>query len=228
MAKRRPAASSAEIVHTLEGHAVPAAELVHITPHFRQFAVPIDSLKRDPENAKLHTDRDLPQTAASLKRFGQQHMVHFDPATRTIKVGSGRHEAGQTILGWKWIAAVPSNLSPAELEAFGLADNLTADNSEYDIEVLRRKSDELKIELPDLDLGEFGLTTEALDALDDGDFESAHRFAPKKPDEEPPGEEQSYPAVFKLIVICSGEKDQTAKIKKLEELGWEFTAPNVT
>src|SRR5262245_22414680 len=109
--------SAGTTITTLEGATILDSELGHIAPHLRPFAVAIDSLKRDPNNARAHDDGDLTTTANSLKRFGQQHLIHFDPKTRIIKVGNGRHEAAAMVLQWKYIAAVPSNLSANELRA---------------------------------------------------------------------------------------------------------------
>src|SRR5690606_36143176 len=86
------AAKTGQTVRTIHGDEIPAAELEHIAPALRSFAVSIDSLKRDPRNARRHADEDLQSTAASLKRFGQQHLIQFDPQSRVIKVGNGRHE----------------------------------------------------------------------------------------------------------------------------------------
>lgn len=137
-------AQAGDCIDTIHGERVPVAELEHIAPHLRAFAVRVDSLVRDPNNARLHGEEDLPATAASLQRFGQQHLLQFEPQSRIIKIGNGRHEAAERILGWTWIAAAPSNLSAEELRAFALADNRTAEKSAWDIQALEHELDALQ------------------------------------------------------------------------------------
>lgn len=158
-------------IFTIDGAMIPVAELEHIAPHLRAFAVATESLKRDPNNARAHADEDLASTANSLKQFGQQHLIHFDPATRIVKVGNGRHEAAAAVLGWKWIAAIPSNLSPDQLRAFALADNRTAEKSTWDHDALQRELDalgELNIDMTGVgfDAGDLAELDESLAELE--------------------------------------------------------------
>jgi hypothetical protein len=220
-----------ETIMTAEGVEVPLAELQHIAPAFRHLAVRADSVKRNPRNARLHGDRDLPSTAASLKRFGLRRPLEFDPKTRVLEVGNGRHEAATDPrwgLNWKWIAAVPCDLPEAERLAYGIVDNRTGEQSEWDTEALREIEEELSTSLPDFDLGDYGLSADDIEALENGDFEKAHGFAPKPPAKEPAGGEQTYASVFKLIITCRDEKHQSELIREFEQRGFEYTAPNVT
>jgi hypothetical protein len=208
----------------------------------RPFAVRVDSLKRDPNNTNLHGDGDLPTTANSLRRFGQRPsgLIEFDPETRIIKVGSGRHEAAETILAWKWIAAVPSDLGKSELKAFAIVHNRSGRLSDVNLDELERQLAELSSELPDFDQSDTGWEKERLQALKAGDFEKAHDFAPKKPKPDPEAGPSEYTAVHKIILSCPNERFHSDLIDAIEKnnagdptkLGKlmkniEYTAPNV-
>lgn len=125
---------------------VPAKLLAHIAPHLRCFAVEARTLKRDSRNARAHTDFDIKSTAASLRRFGQQELIQYEPRTRTIKVGNGRFEAATSAehgLEWEYLAAVPSDLSPVKLKAFALAHNRTGERAGWLDAELDRQLQEL-------------------------------------------------------------------------------------
>jgi ParB family chromosome partitioning protein len=155
-------APATEIVRTLEGRKVPTAELAHIAPHLRPFAVPVPSLKRDPRNARKHGENDLAKTAASLKRFGQQELLQFEPETRVLKVGNGRHEIAAETLGWKWVAAVPSDLPAADLKAFAIAHNKTGELAGWDREELLRQVESVR---SSIDLDALGFDEAEIDKL---------------------------------------------------------------
>lgn len=224
MKRRSDPAAKAQTVRTLEGVGVPAAELGHIAPALRVFAVRIESLVRDPRNARLHDEGDLPATAASLRRFGQQHLVHFEPQTRVIKVGNGRHEAAETLLGWKWIAAVPSNLTPDELRAFALADNRTAEKSRWDFDALEDELEALE------QLGVGGLDELGLSA---GDLDEIDRML-SGPEEEPAGPARdggggtgrALADQWKIVVECESEGQQAAMLERFLGEGLRVRAIN--
>jgi hypothetical protein len=226
-----PADPQPDLVHTIHGEAVPAAELVHLHPEIRKFAIRADALTRDPDNARLHTERNLRAVANSLRKYGQQPLlVQFDPATKVIKVGNGRHEVSTDPkwgLNWTWIAAAPSNLSTAELKAFALADNRTAELAEWNDEVVDRQLKELQEEIADFDAGDVGFDLKELDALLKGDIEGAHGFVPPKPKKPPPPEkEETITPQWLLIVKCDNEQHQAELIEEFERRGLDCTAPS--
>ncbi len=109
--------------------------LKHITLKLRQFAVPIDTLQLDPDNANLHDSESLTKIAASLEEFGQQLPILVGPRG-IVKHGNGVLEAARDILGWKHIAAMPSNLKGLKLDALAIAVNRTAEFSKWNKPVL--------------------------------------------------------------------------------------------
>jgi ParB-like chromosome segregation protein Spo0J len=204
-------------VKTLEGKKIPAAELAHIAPALRGFAVAVDSLYRDPNNARAHDEPDLSTTAASLADFGQQHLVHFESSSRIVKVGNGRHEAAEKILKWKWIAAVPSNLDATKLRAFALIDNRTAEKSRWDHD---RLADELDA-LADLDVNLDGLGFADVDmeeiekslqnvAAGDDTTDGSSRSQKNS------GELQEK---WKIVVDCEDAEDQVALLNQFKAEG---------
>jgi hypothetical protein len=228
--KSTKASAAAETFTLADGSTVPLADVAHIAPYLRPFAVRADSLTRDPRNTNLHGDKDLPTTASLLKRFGQRDLLKFD-AQRVVKIGNGRHECATDPrhgLNWRYVAAVPEDLSAAELKAFAIGHNRSGRRSDTNVEELERQLEELESELPDFEDLDIGWSEDELEALADGNFEAAHDFAPKPPPKDPPAGEQQYPSVFKIILTCRDEAHQAELIREFERKGYEFTAPNVT
>ena len=233
---RRRAASAppaaVDSIITIHGETVPTAELQHLHPAIRCFAVRTDSLKRDPENARRHGERNLLSTANSLRRFGQQAsgVILFDPASRTIKVGSGRHEVATDAkwgLNWPWIAAAPSNLSVAELKAMAIADNRTAELADWDADTLERQLAELGEDLETFDAGDVGFDAKELDALLNGKVVDAHGFVPPKPKKAPAAEDETFEPQWKVIIHCTGEAQQADLIEECERRGLNYSAPSL-
>lgn len=92
--------------------------------------VAIDSLKPDPNNVRLHPDRNMDAIKASLKKFGLQKPLVVD-RDGTIVAGNGTLEAAKQ-LGWKEIQIVRSDLIGAEAMAFAIADNQSSALAEWD------------------------------------------------------------------------------------------------
>jgi len=109
----------------------PAKDLGHIPEPLREFAVPIDSLIPDPDNAKVHPERSIEFIRASLDEFGQDQLIVFHlPSNRVIK-GNGRLAAAK-LLGWKFVAAVGVHESKLSAAGRAIADNRTAELSRWD------------------------------------------------------------------------------------------------
>lgn len=96
----------------------------------RVVCVPVDSLHTDPSNARRHGEASIDAIAASLQRFGQQKPIVIDAAGVVI-AGNGTLEAARR-LGWKTVSAVRSGLGGVERVAYSIADNHTAELSEWD------------------------------------------------------------------------------------------------
>jgi ParB-like chromosome segregation protein Spo0J len=96
----------------------------------------IAQLVPDPKNARRHDARSIEAIAHSLSSFGQQKpIVVTDKGV--VVAGNGTLEAAKQ-LGWSEISVVrlPKTWTKKQVEAFAIADNRTADLSEWDIDNL--------------------------------------------------------------------------------------------
>jgi len=95
---------------------------------------PIDSLTLDPENARLHPERNKAAIRDSLNRYGQQKPIVVD-SNGVIRAGNGVYTVAKE-MGWEQLQVVVSDLSDAELRAFAIADNRAGELSEWDEDAL--------------------------------------------------------------------------------------------
>ena len=91
---------------------------------------PVKSLRPAPGNARRHKKADLAVLAESLRSFGQRKPVVLDAAGLVI-AGAGTLAAAKA-LGWTELWVAPSELTGADAVAYALADNRTAELSEWD------------------------------------------------------------------------------------------------
>lgn len=94
-----------------------------IAPALADLAVPIAAIRDDPQNARVHPDRNLEAIEASLRWFGQQKPIVASADGFAI-AGNGVLAAARR-LGWSTMAAVRSNLKASALRAYAIADNRT-------------------------------------------------------------------------------------------------------
>lgn len=117
---------------------VPHKQAAHrITPGLQQMAVPLDSVKCDPDNARLHPERNMESIKDSLRLFGQTKPIVVNKRTNVVAAGNGTLQAAKE-LGWTEIAANFVEMTEAEHAAYGLADNRTAELAKWDFEVVAR------------------------------------------------------------------------------------------
>lgn len=123
---------------TPEKAEVTKAQAKHrIAPALQGMVVPIDKLVPDPENARLHPERNLAAIQDSLRLYGQVKPVVVRKATNVIVAGNGTVEAAKA-LGWTEVAAVFVDMNEVEAAGYGLADNRTAELAKWDFEVVAR------------------------------------------------------------------------------------------
>jgi len=99
--------------------------------------VPIEAISFDQANVRKHGDKNIAAIKASLKRFGQQKPIIVD-GNLIVRAGNGTLQAA-TELGWREINVVESDLGAAELTAFAIADNRTAELAEWDMGALAKQ-----------------------------------------------------------------------------------------
>jgi len=118
-------------------------------------------------NARIHTNRQLAQIAASIDRFGFTNPVLIGHDLRIV-AGHGRVEAAKQL----GLNAIPTlsvaHLSDAELRALALADNKIAANAGWDVEILKIELQELADLQLDFDIEVTGFSTAEIDLHIDG------------------------------------------------------------
>ena len=104
----------------------------------------IKELTPDPTNARKHDEKNLKAIQASLEKFGQRKPIVISQ-DGTVVAGNGTVEAAKR-LGWTEVSVVriPGDWSPEMTRAFAIADNRTAELSEFDKVVLMEQLVELK------------------------------------------------------------------------------------
>lgn len=108
-----------------------------IAPALKPHIVPIDSLTPDPNNARLHPDRNLESIMDSLAFYGQVKPVVVRDQTGVVMAGNGTMAAAKA-MGWTKLAAIRVPMTDAEAAGYGLADNRTAELARWDFEVVAR------------------------------------------------------------------------------------------
>lgn len=99
--------------------------------------VPIDSVKFDPENARLHPERNMQAIKDSLCLYGQVKPIVVREQTGVVMAGNGTLRAAKE-LGWTKIAATKVKMSHVEAAGYGLADNRSAELAAWNWEVVAR------------------------------------------------------------------------------------------
>lgn len=120
-----------------------------------------ESLTPSEDNARLHSSEQIAQIQASIREFGWTMPLLIDPTGKII-AGHGRYEAALGLGLTELPCIVAANWSLAQRQAYMLADNKLAENSDWD-EALRDSQLQLLHEL-DFDLGLLGFDDSELDA----------------------------------------------------------------
>ena len=131
----------------------------------------IDQVTPDPGNVRKHSQKNIDAIKASLNRFGQQKPIVCDKKM-CVRAGNGTLQAAKE-LGWTHINVVVSELDRADLIAYGIADNRTAELAEWDIDGLEAQLAGLDEELANIAYADFDFG---------GDFESKDPKEPNKSD----------------------------------------------
>ena len=111
---------------------------------YRQTVEDPTSLVLDPNNAKVHNERDLEMIGHSLNAFGfRKNAVSVQENTLIVYAGNGIVSwliaNGINVCPVLWI---PEEMTESEAKAYALADNQTATLAEYDwTEILARLED---------------------------------------------------------------------------------------
>lgn len=99
--------------------------------------VEISTLIPDPTNVRKHNEKNLEAIRQSVLKFGYQKPIVVS-ADNVVLAGNGLLSVVKE-LGWTHLKVVRSNLTAAQAQAFAIADNRTAELSEWnDIELAKQ------------------------------------------------------------------------------------------
>lgn len=123
----------------------------------------LSTLKENPKNARVHSEKQIIQLAKSISVFGFNNPVLIDQEG-VIIAGHGRYLAAKK-LGLEEVPTVClSHMTPEQIRAYIIADNKLAENSGWDKDILKTELEYLMsldldfdattigFELPEIDL----------------------------------------------------------------------------
>jgi DNA modification methylase len=149
--------------------------------------LPVASLRPDPKNARVHSDKQAQQIARSIEAFGFNVPVLVD-ANSQVMAGHGRLKACE-LLG---IAQVPvirlEHLSEHQRRAFMIADNRLTENAEWDdrllgeqLQILSEAELDFTLEITGFEIGEIDLMIENLALAPNGEIDPADHLPERSP-----------------------------------------------
>lgn len=129
--------------------------------------LPTASVKLNPRNPRLHTDKQVLQIARSIQTFGFTVPIAVD-STLTVIAGHGRVLAAR-LLGMTELPTISlQHLTAAQLNAFMIADNRLTENASWDRQLLAEQFKGLsEVEL-DFALDVTGFETAEIDLIIEG------------------------------------------------------------
>ena len=128
--------------------------------------IPVEELHLS-ANKERKNNEAVPKVAASIKELGFRSPIFVNGRNNEVVVGHTRLKAAIKLGLHKVPVVKVTDLSPEKLKLLKLADNRVAEFSGWDFAELNKSIEELKLELPDIDLGDLGLTGEGGGNLDD-------------------------------------------------------------
>lgn len=187
--------------------------------------VPIDSVKKYCNNAKLHPKEQIEQIKKSIENFGMNDPIGI--WNNEIVEGHGRILACKE-LGYKQIPVIKlDHLTDEERKSYIIAHNKLTMNSDFDIDILRTELENLK-EL-DFDLELTGFNVDELDDIFQSEEEQ--EIVEDDFDIEPPEEPKAkYGDIYQLgshFLMCgdSTKEEDVAKLMNGVKADMVFTDP---
>jgi DNA modification methylase len=130
--------------------------------------LPVDQLKPDPRNPRVHSPRQVRQIARSIETFGFNVPVLIDEQGKVL-AGHGRLMAAQQLALQEVPAVELSHLTEAQARAFMIADNRLTENATWDDKLLAQQFKELaavdldfELEVTGFEMAEIDLRIEQL------------------------------------------------------------------
>lgn len=173
--------------------------------------LPIKRLKRSVTNPRSHDLKSIEAIRRSIQAFGFKNVVIVDKKLEVI-AGFGRLESAE-LEGQKEVPVlIALDLDKWQIRALRIADNRTAEFSDWNEETLHQELLELKAGLVEEveRLGNPDLTLEVT-GFDERILNAPPTPAPSK---------DNYTEQYGVIVICEDEKHQEDVYKKLKDEGY--------
>ena len=167
--------------------------------------VALTAISPDPANVRKHSRRNIQAIKASLQRFGQQKPIVVD-ANNVVRAGNGTLTAAAE-LGWKEITIVRTQLCGPDAVAYAIADNRTAELSQWDDQSLAAQVAELDDQL------------QAAAGFADGEL--AKLLGEPAPEGSAGEEDMAVPELYQIVVTCRDEAQQQELFQQLQVQGCE-------
>jgi DNA modification methylase len=154
----------------------------------------VTDLKPDPQNPRVHSDKQIAQIAESIRAFGFNIPVLID-SKRHLLAGHGRLQACK-LLGIDMVPTIVlDSLSEAQVRAFMIADNRLTENATWDDRLLGEQFKALSeveldfsLEVTGFEVGEIDLLIEGLSPAPEGEADPADALAESGVQVTKPGE----------------------------------------
>jgi len=114
----------------------PGGQTNNIIDSLLPLAVSVKDIHPDPQNARVHNDRNLATIKKSLETYQQVKPVVANRRTGTILAGNGVYLVAKS-LGWSEVAVVWVDFDDDYAKGYSLCDNKAGDLSEWDNPLLR-------------------------------------------------------------------------------------------
>ena len=125
---------------------------------------PVDQIKPNPTNARIHSKKQIHQISESIRAFGFRNPILIDE-TSTVIAGNGRLAAA-TLLKMSEVPVIEiTGLSSHQMRALALADNRIALNAGWDLEILASELTHISSLELDFDVEVTGFETAEIDLL---------------------------------------------------------------
>lgn len=161
--------------------------------------LPVGSLKPYEKNARKHENADIDAIVASIKEFGFDDPIGVWGKDNLIVEGHGRLLAAKQ-LGMESVPVIHlDHLTDEQRRAYALAHNKTAENSEWDDDLLFGELGDIF----DIDMEQFGF------GLEDSDSETVER------------KEVDFVETVSVVIDCKNEEEAEEIFEKLQNEGYE-------
>lgn len=166
--------------------------------------VNIESIHLNPNNAKIHTTKQIEEIKKSIQNFGSIDPISLDENSMILE-GEGRYLA-QKELGYKEVEIIRiRHLTEEQKAAYALIHNKLTMNTGFDLD----KLEEELAKITSIDMQDFEFDIKQLEE----EIDSAEKAS---------GEGSfNYKEQYGVIVICKDEKEQETVYNNLLEQGYE-------